>query len=581
MSFTSLPSKKAIVVDVPEVNNFSGTFFYTFFTPDERVASTSTSPILQTDSSGGQITPSGRRLGERVLLSNTPRHITLSWSPTVTGLNSRLIETYSVREHASKIQSERLISSGDFSSFVFQDTGIDGKMALYVRKALEVLVPPTATNSSLEHARALDGVTSNQVSLDFLANALQTTQGATFGTRPTTILEELQQVGLRVQINKRVVNKVLRSVQEDVTTPFTDEVTSFLGATQELQDHAKTALSSQVISSDDYDYEIRDYVSVRKADAQSFDPTFQTIGYVIDKWEIDSQLGTTTKVESLFIESPLVASVVDPAVKYGATYTYTITTIVYVEVQAHESDGDLLVAVGFLIGSKPSPTVVVRCVENVPPPPPADFNVAWDYQNKCARITWSFPVTSQRDVKKFQVFRRQSIDQPFELVAMFDFDDSVVKTQFNETPDPTLVEQMKNPKSYFLDRGFTKETTWIYALCCIDAHGLSSNYSMQLEASFDKFSNKMTKKLISSAGAPKTYPNALVSTDMFVDTIKDEGHKKLTIYFDPEFIKVRDGQGNDVGLLKTHTQDKYMLQVLNVDLQKQRIFTFKLDDRSS
>jgi hypothetical protein len=45
----SLPSKKIAVADIPETENFSGKFFYNFFTPDEKVNNTgsATKKILE------------------------------------------------------------------------------------------------------------------------------------------------------------------------------------------------------------------------------------------------------------------------------------------------------------------------------------------------------------------------------------------------------------------------------------------------------------------------------------------------------------------------------------------------------
>ena len=84
------------------------------------------------------------------------------------------------------------------------------------------------------------------------------------------------------------------------------------------------------------------------------------------------------------------------------------------------------------------------------------------------------------------------------------------------------------------------------------------------------------------SGAPKAYPNAFIAMDTFVDTIKTEGHKKLKVYFDPEFIKVVDAKKNDIQLLKTNVdQSAYYLQILNLDLQKQHILTINLEDRTT
>jgi len=203
----------------------------------------------------------------------------------------------------------------------------------------------------------------------------------------------------------------------------------------------------------------------------------------------------------------------------------------------------------------------------------------WDYKMTAARLTWAFPTNPQRDIKYFQVFRRSSISQSFELIKMFDFDDSVIRTPWTETPDEVLIERLSSPKNFFLDTEFNKESKYIYAICCVDAHGISSNYSIQFEVSFDRFKNKMKKKLISVAGAPKAYPNMYLNQDTFVDTIKDSNHSQVEIFFNPEYLQITDEANNDLKLLKMDENNNYILSLLNIDLQSQKNVTIVLKDK--
>jgi hypothetical protein len=118
-------------------------------------------------------------------------------------------------------------------------------------------------------------------------------------------------------------------------------------------------------------------------------------------------------------------------------------------------------------------------------------------------------------VKKFQVFRRASIDEPFQLLKMYDFDDSEIKAEENETVFQGLVEVQSNPSTLYIDPDFKKDSKFIYAVVSIDAHGLTSNYSDQFEVTFDRFKNRVIKKRISASGAPKPYPNMYLSADTF------------------------------------------------------------------
>ena len=336
-----------------------------------------------------------------------------------------------------------------------------------------------------------------------------------------------------------------------------------------------------MLSDREFDLEIIEYVGIRNIDSPgSFNPTVEPIGYIIDKREI-FQKGNFLQKSPIVIENSLSSTTADLEVKYGATYGYKIKSVVFVEVQAQDFDTDQVVAISFLVCSQQSEEQIVKCEESVPPPCVTDFNIAWDFKNTAARITWSLPPNPQRDIKHFQVFRREDISEPFELIKQFSFDDSVVKTLSLETPDPSLIEELTSAKTFFLDREFNKNSKFIYAICSIDAHGMSSNYSMQFEVSFDKFKNRIIKKLISVSGAPKAYPNMYLNQDTFVDTIRDSGHSAVDIIFNPEYLEVTDSNDNNLGLIKSDADSVYKLSIINIDLQVQKTVDIKITDKRS
>lgn len=563
----SYPSTKTVLVDVPEALELKAEFRYNFFVPDERINGAGL---------GSKIVKPSEFFGSSYLESKVPRYVKLTWKPVNLGDRKDLIKI-SIKENLDKVKSEQTFSSDDFSNVTFQDSGVENKLTSYVKKAIERAGTNSALSSSspLDAAKEINRQTSEQVTNDLLASSLSspTRLGTTFGNNGSnrTTLEELGSVSFNARINNKVLDEVLKTVQRDVTSLFSDEVEDLLKTAKTTQGQARTTRKSSVFSGDDYDLEISDYVTIKTVDTESYDTIVQSIGYIIER---DSP-------ETLFfVEDPAVSTFVDTKVKYGSTHHYSIKTVAYVETLATNSSDGKMVAIGFLVSSQPSPSQVVTCEERVPPPCPSDFNIAWDYKQQCTRLSWSFPPNTQRDIKKFQVFRRATIRESFQLVKMFDFDDSEVKgIDYNETPDPTAVEN--KTETFWLDKEFTKSSRFIYAVCSIDAHGFSSGYSMQLEVSFDRFSNKVVKKLISVSGAPKSYPNSFLNVDTFVDTIKDEGHNKLEVVFNPEFLRVYDKQRTDLGLLKTGLNDTYRLQLINIDLQKQQVVDMNLDNRTT
>jgi hypothetical protein len=194
-------------------------------------------------------------------------------------------------------------------------------------------------------------------------------------------------------------------------------------------------------------------------------------------------------------------------------------------------------------------------------------------------VHWGFPVNSQRDIKHFQIFRRKTVNEPFELIKQYSFNDSETLRPTLETPDPVLIEDTTNNiKTSFIDYEFTKDSRYIYSVCSVDAHGLTSNYSQQFECYFDKYANKMYKELVSVSGAPKSYPNFFLRRDTFVDTVKVSSRQSLKVVFNPEYLKVVDRLGNDLKFLKTDANSSYVIQMINVDLQADQKVNINIRD---
>jgi hypothetical protein len=108
-----------------------------------------------------------------------------------------------------------------------------------------------------------------------------------------------------------------------------------------------------------------------------------------------------------------------------------------------------------------------------------------------------------------------------------------------------------------------------------------SNYSSQFEVSFDFFKNKLVKKLISVAGAPKPYPNMKLNIDLFKDTIKTSGEAsmKMKVYFMPEYFKIKYSNGRVERMLSTSNENGYYkMQFINLQNQKSDSMDIVIDD---
>lgn len=601
----SLPSKKTVYVDAPEVPNFSGKFIYNFFTRAERL-----------DDSGNEIIEDLRErpsenLNATVLDSINfkrfiPRFVKFQWRPVPVGNRPDISNTVSIKNNINKIHSEESFISDEFTNISFQDSGQDQKLQYFITRQLtEVITDQNNVDSAknlqdaktrerlikgsqLDIVKFLNTNTSNNISGNFLSKAFtqMKNNGILFLKKNDPNLDvlssqfqnRLNKVKIKAQLNNKFVNTIVKTSQNNTISLFKDEIESIITQTQSIQEKALTQKDSSMLNGSDYDFEFYDFIDFKSnIDPNSFDSTVQVVGYVIEKKEYFSD-GTSIERDPIVVENQNASTTADVKIKYGSTYGYKIKSIVYVELAVEDSEYNSISALSFLVSSKPSNEIIVKTEEYIAPPEVADFKVAWDYFHKAARLTWSFPPNSQRDIKYFQVFRRTSIEEPFELIKMYDFNDSLVPLVLPETPDKELIEKLSSPVCYYLDKEFTKESKYIYSICAIDAHGYSSNYSIQFECYFDKFANKILIKPISLAGAPKAYPNAFLLRDTFADTIRDSNHTNLEIIFNPEFMQVYDNNNNDLKVLKTDQNSSYKIQMINVDLQTQQTIEIKLID---
>jgi len=314
-------------------------------------------------------------------------------------------------------------------------------------------------------------------------------------------------------------------------------------------------------------------VSDKESNSRSTRPVL--LGYMVEKFASDAPDPTTPEK---FVVPRGTSSYLDTAVRYGQTYSYRVRTIaaIYAETEISDSAEVGLCLLPFL--SDPSRSVTLTAEESVPPPAPADFNLHWNYQDSTLQIIWSFPNNPQRDIKYWQVFRRSSINEPYSLIRMIDFDDSVERTPFPETIDNSLISKFQGPVNYYVDPEFNKDSDYIYTMCSVDAHGQSSNYGIQFRVRFDKYRNKLIKELISPSGASKQYPNTYLNAELTLDSVKSSGSTKMRVYFDPEYLAVTNSDKRDQGFLRISNSAIYQIQLINIDRQKQSSISISISD---
>jgi len=409
--------------------------------------------------------------------------------------------------------------------------------------------------------------------------------------RERKILSNISKVTPTAQVNVKFAGSMIERAIKDPLCSFDIDLMDAYASAQETQNLARQHLKSSIISVNEYRTTAKPIKKLgNTASGISSKQRVEILGYLIDKIEI-RQDGTTVVHDPIIVENAHVGFVVDFKVKYYSTYTYVIRTLALVTMPAIMEDLNDIVNAHFIIASHPVATTV-DCIENVPPPPVADLNFIWDYDAENLVMTWSFPPNPQRDIKKFQIYRRSTTDEPFQLLKMYDFDDADVKVESGdnvEFVDDNLVQVMiGNPKTFYVDTDFNKNAKYIYTVTCVDAHGLSSDYSAQFELSFDVFKNRLIKKLVSHMGAPRTYPNMYLESDAFVDTICDGPmqarnpsgpHSRMNIYFTPQCYNVTKGGIKKPVVVTKQDGGKYRLLIINIDNQQQQVVDMFIDNK--
>ena len=583
----SYPSSLVSFVDVPEVTRVKAKFYYNFFEPDESASDEYDPEARKVMRRSGQRALTGRVSPSAMeeLKKKVPRFIRLTWRPLRTNnkQDSRRMRFLRIRDYLDDIQDEASVSNNHFTGFNVQDSGDDNKLMPFLNMTLN-LTEEENSPSPTDKAKELNARTDDNVSPEFLANVMNSQpNGASFidsEKRKDMFKKDARDISLSIQLNNKFASTIIESAIEDVAGIYADEMADLSGPAKILTSEALGKSKPQHLSEEEFEV-IIDPIRVRMFDVGQADTESRIVGYIIEKFEVNSE-GNLEKIRDHIVGSPNRSSFIDTSVKYGTTYVYQIKTIAQVDFQSISEDGSDILSSTMLISSKSSRRSIVECIEEVPPTEPVDFKGVWHYKNNKLCLMWNFPVNPQRDIKKFQIFRRKSILEPFEMIAMLDFDDSVIKQPDRENINPNRRVYSDQPELIFYDNDFNLDSKYIYAICSIDARNMTSNYSMQLEMSYNRPKNKLVIKKVSPSGAPKQYPNLYLNNDLFVDTIRDSGHSRMHIYFDPEYLEVEDSQGADLELLKSmrrkSSTGEYQLQFINVDHQKEKKIAISIDD---
>jgi hypothetical protein len=558
-------SRPIHTIDAPITSKPRLKFVYNFFTADERV--NSDPPRLSKPASS--LTPEDIR-------RKIPRYVAVSWGRSrLDPSRSNEIESSSdyLQRNAAVIADESSILN-DVSLLYFQD--IDHLSRLGERFEASARMRGVLSGSSTDIAAKLNALTADTTDGDLIQRYVSVaSQSRSLFINEDTLVEPLD-ASAADQLTMIIDSEYsARAARQYGASPVASSAAGVRQNSIAMVRRASNRKSKMPLE-DEIDLEIESVLDV-KSDPRAEAGKVEHIGYMIERFTVaDDDRAVEKRV--FFISSPKINRYNDVEIQYGVQYLYSVRNVLAFHANTVRDNGETLNS-RFLVASRPSTFSSVLTQEYVPPPPPADLNFLWDYQNAALQVNWAFPSNPQRDIKGWQVFRRKSLNEPFSLIAQLDFDDSVIKTPSAENVDAGLIKKFTSSVTFFIDPEFNKDSSYIYAVCSIDAHAMTSNYSTQYSVRFDRIQNKLMKTFVSQSGAAKQYPNTYLKAELSLDSVKSSNIENVRVYFDPEYLKVTDHFGRDLQILKTDKRNgKYRLMMLNTDRQLQSNVDIVLKD---
>ena len=619
-TFASRPVNK---INIPEVTNAKSTFVYNYFTRDERVRGydeDSGVDLVNLDISNTS------NIFNRVVNEKIPRYVKLSFRgpPKSLGIIGQIESTST--DQKNKEILDNIVYEGGASNTVFTgveilDTGKETKLYTMLNGAVFFSDIDPEKNSNKETIQKLHEALSQKGGLKgqdkkILIESFKNITSDGYSLARTDVSPEIAKFAndpigkqtFSVQFN----NLFFPDITSDATifndTVFQDEVRGLKEISSEFKETAlRNIPPANTFREIEYDLQVKAVnltaiesigQNISEEQLNKLYPQIKFYGYVVEKFEVLPD-ESTRFVGRRLINGYENTYMIDDNVRYGGVYHYSIRTLCQVKsivATSHTDDPamDELAIAEFYAASEGN-KISVECVERIPPPPPQNIRARFDFETLLPKLTWQIPHNPQQDIKRFQIFKRHSINEPFALLKEYIFDDSQIKSP---SPELTPVEDqinMRKPRMNFIDTTHREGEKPIYTVACVDAHGMTSNYGPQLKVERDYHTNKVKVTIISRANAPKPYPNLFLNVDTFQDAIKVSDYDRIKIAFDPEYYDVFrtkeffDQKQKENIIVESSMQllaidnnrPRYKIHLINVDNQKDQIVDLKIMTKAS
>ena len=612
--------------DVPEVQGFNGKFVYNFFTRDELFNKKGSNrfqgslEVITKDGKPFLIDNFQNEVDASVLRAESARFVELDWTPAQL-YNEGNISDISLGEQGflaknkSNINDESTMNSPLDSSVIKRDVKLRDRLVEKIKLARNIMDPGDGSIGVRDLLNIFEEVPEVDSKIaESLVSKLSFTD--------KSFVNEIRQIDrdstfLKAENYKRKMN-VDRRVGSMTFNPIFEknQAMAYIADLYYKDTDKNFALLRNESVSSNFELDLKVLPGKQKLQNNAQSPIdFQatTAGYILQRQTADKNgIMRSDSTRNYYIDGKDRTKFIDTEVIYNASYAYRISAVYLVQFIASIPDDPKTpeneagtYRFTALVRSSNSKPLVIEAVENIPPAEPDGVLYRYNYDHgKGLLINWQMPVGKQRDIKYFQVFRRRSIKEPFTCIAELDFNDTKKRNAGKKVPQIPRKEKVRKdriyksefPKVFYNDTRFDRRSKFIYAIAAVDAHGLSSGYSSQVEVGFDRIKNKITLKTISRAGAPKQYPNFFVDPDLddnisvdslTTDVMLSSKKERVYVFFDPDCRAAEINQ-DDTSTLKKQAERTevvksfnklgatYVLNLLNVDRQKARNFEIKV-----
>jgi len=553
-------SKTLPTIDVPEATEFSVSFEYYGYAIDEAL--------------------SLRGAGNREVLIqfvSTPDSANLSDLLYIDALPIPGID-FTADDIATHLVAggylDESTSYGDFTGIILQDMFIEDKVvellesyALGLDIDLADLNPADAAPAITAAAsEAPDSTVGDSINDEIVSAILQQGQfnesNNAIGTAPgETIVSSFKNIEHVTSVDSRVAFQIARIATKNAKSAFAGNFSyaSTGGDLANIQTIARDSFIPEGISEEEFVSEVDPFssqvpIGLTMGEAEVF-------GYLLEKTQLLSDGTEHPFPAKIFLEgSTVTADAIfeyrDTSIELASTYVYSLSSLAMVRLPSAMTDGfGALSDLNVIARSRLQVRSIVTGVEV--PNPPENIEFVFEEETDRLLIQWSL-ASDDANTKKFQVFRRNSINEPFALIRQYDFDDSEIPVESLEDIDFGLDVKLDEELLYYIDEKFKRGKEYIYALCAIGSDGGSSAYSVQHSVRYDEAMGSLVIKRVSEANAPKPYPNFYLPQQMTLDVGKISNTKQVEFYFTPEVYNLTRNEFNEHGEVITTDYEDFI-----------------------